>query len=116
VWRPAHRRMELRYALDLGGFPHRLPSYTQLCRGTLLGNDEFDVTQLVDTDAYVLTHLLFYLADMGRRPLAFLPRPVVARARRLVRLLLSVYLRRRNWDIVGELLVAARCTGDTSFP
>lgn len=105
---PPHRTMELRYVLDLGGLPHRLPSYSTLYRRTLLRHNVNPI-YVTSAEAYVVTHVIFYLSDLGSRRVSGLREREVDGARRLVHELLGIYLVAGNWDLVAELLLAWDC-------
>jgi hypothetical protein len=114
---PNRQKMELRYALDLGAFSHSLPSYATLCRQTILAAPELNLIYLNDAEAYSITHILFYLGDFGNRRIedvSGIPKRLVHRARYLVNCLLGIYIRARDWDLVGELLIASRCVRSVS--
>lgn len=102
------RVLELRYLLELGGFRHDLPPCRQLYRQTLLAKAP-PLLYLTNLDAYSITHTLFYLADLGRRPIRAIPPEDLPAVSWTVGKLLGLYLRRRNWDLVGELLLSCQC-------
>jgi hypothetical protein len=111
---PAHRMLELRYALDLGGFRHSLPTYKALYNQTVLASSDLNLIYLTDADAYRITHILFYISDLGRSSIRHISRVLRKRAERIVGGLLGVYIRGHNWDLVAELLIGSyslRSTG-----
>jgi hypothetical protein len=111
--RPLYRTLELRLLLDHGGFAHRISSYAQLCRQSML-HEPLNVIYVTDAEAYVLTHTIFYLSDFAARPI---PGLYLSRARYAawaVENLLGMYTRRGNWDLVSELLLSCHCLRRTS--
>lgn len=107
---PPHRRMELRHALDLAGVPHQLPSYGCLYRTTLPAH-QVNPVFVTTPEAYILTHVIFYLADLGWRTPVDIRTPERARLGRLVERLLGMSIASGNWDLTAELILAARCLG-----
>jgi hypothetical protein len=112
ITRPPHRMLELRYALDLGGVRHSLPSYATLARHSVLARP-LKVPALTDAEAYVVTHVLFYVSDLGHREANGLPGSYLSNARVAVERLLGMYLNAGNWDLVGELLLSLHCLRQT---
>lgn len=108
VERLPFRCLDLRCMLDCGGFSHNLPSYASLYEETLLAKTP-SVLYLTDTDAYAVTHTIFYLYDFGSRSPDVIPKEQVPTIRWIVGALLGVYLRRRHWDLVAELLICCEC-------
>jgi hypothetical protein len=102
--------MELRYLLDLGQIPHRLPSYTTLVRRGILSRP-LNVAYVTDADAYAVTHTLFYLSDFGSKPISEISSSRREDVRWTVEHLLGMYAHSNNWDLVGELLLSCTCLG-----
>jgi hypothetical protein len=113
---PPHRRLEMRYVLDLGAFRHNLPSYSALYNQTILSEPQLNLIYLTDSETYAITHILFYLSDLGRQPIVFPAHGVHRRVEDIVRQLLGIYIRAGNWDLVGELLLSLHCLGSISSP
>ncbi|BCJ44141.1 hypothetical protein GCM10010168_09540 [Actinoplanes ianthinogenes] len=102
--------LELRYALDLGGFTSTLPDLKQLYSRTMLAH-RADPLYVSDTEAYAITHILFYLSDFGRRA-PFVGDPAgLARLRGLIGTLLGIYLARNDLDLSAELMLCAQLVG-----
>lgn len=106
--RSAAARLEARYVFELAGLRHGLPGMAELAEDTALGPGA-DPLLLTDADLYVITHMIFYLADFGRRPLS--PGGGVARIRGLVEVLLGRQLAVGDLDLGAELLACAGITG-----
>ena len=113
--RVPHRMLELRHLLDLAGFTHRIPSYSALYRRTTLAQ-RLNPIYVTNYDAYSITHALFYLSDWGAHPPVGIPPSHRARASWLVEQLLGMYVRRGDWDLVGELLLSCHCLRRTDSP
>lgn len=102
------RLLDRRHMLDCGQFRHSLPSYEQLYHNTLLAQTP-ELVYLTDTDVYAITHILFYLTDFGRSPSSILHGEHLTTIQWMIETLLGLYLRRKNWDLVGELLLDCYC-------
>ncbi|MFI5493486.1 DUF6895 family protein [Actinoplanes sp. NPDC051859] len=108
--RQPYAALELRYALDLGGFTSNLPDLEQLYSRTMLAH-RADPLYLSDNEAYAITHILFYLSDFGRRA-PFVGDPAgLARLRGLIGTLLGSYLARNDLDLSAELMLCAQLVG-----
>jgi hypothetical protein len=104
----AMRLLDRRHLLDCGKFQHNLPSYEELYKNTLLAKTP-PVIYLTDTDVYAITHTLFYLTDFGRCSMIKLDGEHLAKVCWIIETLLGLYLRRKHWDLVGELLLTCQC-------
>lgn len=115
--RLSHRSLELRHLVETAGLEHRLPSARTLAaRGILVRTPS--ALHATHQDAYSVTHALFYLSDWVARPIVDLGRRSMERTSRLVELLLGRYVYARDWDLVGELLLACaslRRTGSACY-
>lgn len=105
---PPHRRMELRHALDLARVRHTLPSYRALYRATL-ASQPVNPVFMTTAEAYILTHVIFYAADVGARAPAGIDAGERTRLGRLVERLLGMSVAARNWDLTAEMLLSTRC-------
>src|SRR4051812_18618942 len=101
------RVMEFRHALDSVGLKHNLPGYEDLYRTSLLAQTP-PLVYFTNGDAYAVTHTLFYLTDFGLRPITAIPEQQLPTICWMVSTLLGIYLREKNWDIVGELILNCR--------
>jgi hypothetical protein len=102
------RLLDRRHLLDCGKFDHSLPSYEELYKHTLLAHEP-SIVYLTDTDVYAITHTIFYLTDFGHRVAPELDEDHLLTVRWIIETLLGLYLRRRHWDLVGELLLDCYC-------
>lgn len=102
------RVLDFRHMLDSGGFRHNLQSYDDIYQATLLAKTP-PLVYFTDSDVYDITHTLFYVTDFGSQPASVLPKEQIPTVQWMIGALLGVYLRRRNWDIVGELLLNCLC-------
>lgn len=107
--RSAAAKLEARYILDLAGLRHRQPAMAELIGQTAIGPGA-DPLQITDPDTYVITHVLFYLTDFGRRPLTC-DEPERRRFRELVNVLLGRYLATGDLDLSAELLACSPLVG-----
>ncbi len=105
---PPHRMMELHHALDLSGVNHRLPSYQMLYRRTMAAQPVNPI-YVSRAESYVLTHVIFYAADLGHRPAEGISEDEIKRLAKLVRSLLGMYIIACDWDLTAELLLSAQC-------
>lgn len=101
-------QIDLRYYMDLAGIRHRMSSYTDLYRLSSAGRFP-SLAHLRNIDVYALTHILFHLADFGRKDLRPILAERFAETRDVVGWLLGLYIHRGNGDLVGELLICCRC-------
>lgn len=104
---PPHRMLELRHAADIAGVEHSLRSYTSLYRNTLL-NSPINPIFMTRSEAYLVTHVVFYMTDLGHRSPHLLGQRERTRVSRLVDLLTGMYLCTKNWDLTAELLATSR--------
>jgi hypothetical protein len=115
IERTSWGQIDLRYFLDCGGFKHSLPDYRSLYRVSSVFGPA-PVAHMRDLDVYALTHILFFIADFGRREL----QPILAerfeRTREEVALLLGTYTYEKDWDLVAELLICCLCLGHRPSP
>lgn len=115
VERTPWAQIDLRYCLDQMGLRHQMPSPLRLYRlssAARLPAPE----QARPIDVYALTHILFHLGDFGRRDLGALLGSRLQPTREAAALLLGMFVHRRNPDLVGELLIAARCLDHAPAP
>jgi hypothetical protein len=113
IERVPYRQLELRHILDVGGFDHNLPSYKELWSLTLLANRP-NLMFLSNNDIYSITHALFYVTDFAVQKIGFLGALDIGVIHSTICHLLGVCIRRENWDLTAELLVAEKCLGRTS--
>jgi hypothetical protein len=99
AWRPPLTRLELRYALELGRFPHTLPSTTELVEATIAAAQP-DPIYMRDDEIYALTHVVFYATDFAARTMRTAPGLVDT-----MRTLLGTFLAAGDMDLAGELLL-----------
>ena len=101
-----YRKMELRYALENGGFSHLPPPIRALFRSTSLNTPLRETPPVLSfrlENIYGLTHVVFYLTDFGLSTKRKIPR--IASLRWLVSAALGAQTLERNWDTVAELLM-----------
>jgi hypothetical protein len=108
VERTPHQMMEERLALDLGAFTHSLPRWQDLVDLSILGNTP-NALHLNEIAAYHVSHVILFLFGFGtlRELQAQLgPRPDL---RRLLSDLIIAFCAKRQWDLLGELLLCWDC-------
>lgn len=101
--------LERRYILELAGIEHHRPPGGALYRRTAMGPGA-DPLRITDADAYVITHMLYYLTDFGAVK-SCLGTSEWARVRELTGVLLGRYLATGNLDLSAELLGCAELAG-----
>lgn len=106
------RKMELSYTLDQISICHALPPPEQFYRETLAANHP-RLPSLNLTDAYAITHTIFYLTDMGHSIPPYLRSEELIELRWLCRTLAGIYLRTSNLDILGEFVICLHQLGDS---
>jgi hypothetical protein len=106
----AFLRLEARYYADLAGLAQPAVPYRELYRPTVLGSLA-SVSDIGDDEAYLVTHIAFYLADFGGR-VPPLSQGDLDHAAAVVAGLLERCVRRgHNWDLASELVLAQYCLG-----
>lgn len=102
------RMMDLKYSLERAGIESNLPSYKSLYNQTVAGK-RASIPYMSTMDIYSVTHTIFYLTDMGNRPIEqILTTKEKLYLQKLVLQLLSVSLRQKNLDTAGELIMCCR--------
>jgi len=108
VERTPSQTMDLVYALDRCQVRHGFPGMPSLLEHSIVGRRP-PVGYLTDRDVYDMTHVLFAVCDMGLVTPPPLPTDVLSWSRWATGALLNEYVKERDWDVVGELLLACRC-------
>ncbi|MEU8887187.1 hypothetical protein [Streptomyces sp. NPDC048442] len=112
---PPHGVLELRYVLDLAGVTHRLPDHRTLYEADVLAAP-LDPLYVTEVEAYAVTHVVYYLSDMGLIPLHSLDEAQHADCVHAVDTLLDLYLCFGNWDLIAELLLCRPTLGAEHTP
>jgi hypothetical protein len=115
VERTPSQTMDLAYALDRCQVRHGFPGMRSLLEHSIVGKQP-PVGYLTDRDVYDMTHVLFAICDMGLVAPPPLPAEVLSWSRWATSALLNEYVRERDWDLVGELLLVCRCLGFVPEP
>jgi len=103
--RMSYRDMDLVYSLWRLGYAPTTLRMDQMFANTAFGRGQFLPKYSID-DIYSLTHAIFYLTDVGFRPLSeVLDAETIARLRRDLIALTAIMLRDDNCDVLGELLL-----------
>jgi hypothetical protein len=113
VERFPYRLLELRHAAYLADLECDLPSTNCLLTNTLLQKKP-SLLFLTDDDIYAVTHTVFYATDFGANPTYVWSSNEIENIRALLEPLIALYIRRKNLDILGELIMAERCLGSLS--
>jgi uncharacterized protein DUF6895 len=103
--------LELRYALDLAGLSGPLAPAAELA-AIALAELAGRADRLTSDDAYSLSHVVLYAADLGRRPLPLDPRPIAP----LLADQLAVQIELGDHDLTAELVHCARIAGLADAP
>lgn len=115
VERSCWSQIDLGYYFDLAGLRHRMNDPLTLFR--LSSAARFaDLAYARDIDVYALTHILFHLADFGRRDLEPFLGARREETREVVALLLGLMIHRSDCDLTGELLICCRCLREEPAP
>jgi hypothetical protein len=102
------KTMDLYYSFSKGGLRHSLPTLQSIYHRTLLSKIP-QVLFLDLYDVYCITHVIFYLSDMGIKGITEIPLNQVLKVRWTISSLIGIYLREKNWDILAELLLCCHC-------
>jgi len=97
-----HRALDREYFLWKSGILRYEPDWLKLYANTALATAP-DTLHFDKEAAYAITHTLFYLSDLGRRPLPF-DEAEAERVTGILDCLMVHYWRLRHWDLLGELL------------
>ena len=100
--------MELRHALDLAHVCHELPTHHALYRRTTPAQPVNPIF-VTKAEAYIITHVIFYAADLGHRPPTGISGRERCRLAKLVERLLGMHIVARNWDLTAEFILSAIC-------
>jgi hypothetical protein len=103
-------RLEAYYYADLAGLALPALPYSELYRPTVLGS-RVGVSDISDDDAYLVTHIAFYLGDFGARVPPLSPGEVEHAAAVVGGLLERCVQSGHNWDLASELVLAQYCLG-----
>jgi hypothetical protein len=103
VERLPYRNMDLSLMLEKGGFAVAYQKPEDFFKDTLLAQHP-DIYFLNENDVYAITHAIFYYTDFNQRGSEFAPADLDYMNGALP-YLLAFYVRKRNWDLVGELLI-----------
>lgn len=100
-----YRDMDVAYAHSRTGDPSQSNQLPALFQETCFGREQ-PIARYSITDIYALTHSLFYLTDVGLRPIEQVLDDVMkARLREDLISLTVAMLRHDNLDVLGELLI-----------
>lgn len=106
--RPGSAILEMRWAQRLIGFSDfDGESDADLYRREVLAHD-LDLVRMTEYEAYIATHVIFYLTDLGRVPWPPQLLDQHQHATVQVRHLLAHYVCGSHWDLVAELLLCWR--------
>lgn len=109
--RPPSAVLELRWAQRLlGAEVVDGDTDADLYRRDVL-TQHLDLARTTDYEAYIATHLIFYLTDLGRSPWPASLNGDRDRASVWIHHLLALHLCRPHWDLVAELLLCWRALG-----
>lgn len=67
-------------------------------------------------DVYALTHAIFYLTDFGYKKINKLTQRKMLEIHWTIAILIGLYLRVRDWDLLGELLICCYCLNWFPYP
>jgi hypothetical protein len=102
-------RLETRYYADIAGVSHRMEPYDELYESSLLAT-RTTALPVTHRDAYDITHSVFYLTDFGFRDPG-LTGDERERALRIIGQLTDHCVRRDEWDLAAEFILAQFCLG-----
>lgn len=103
--RVPYREMDMEYSFWRIGIDRRDFDLARIFDRTAFGRGQHLPRYSVD-DTYSLTHAIFYLTDVGRRPIGdVLSQETIARLRQQLKELTVIFIRSDNVDVLGELLI-----------
>lgn len=110
VERIPYRRLDLIHFLELGDFKCSRPSFEDIFPHTILAGQP-NALELGDSDAYSITHTLFYVTDFGCRSMRWPADFDIRDALSLIETMMRQYRLRDNADMVAELIASSICLG-----
>lgn len=110
--RPGSAALEMRWAKSLVGVQEsaQLPSTADLYHREVLAQEP-DLARVTDYEAYLATHVIFYLTDIARTQWPPELGNEWASATAWIQQLLALYLCESHWDLVAELMICWRALG-----
>ncbi len=105
--RPPAVQLDLLHSIELGSFDHDECALEDVYERTLLSSCP-SLYPLTSLDVYAITHTVFFLSDFGRRQPKVMLEKVRVYCRSAIPRLLEYYLWKKNWDLVGELLIVMK--------
>lgn len=109
-----HRELEMNFILEIGKYKTPTTPTPELSEKSIMTLN-LDVFQISDSEVYTLTHAIFHSTDLGfKGPVPGLSDSKQHQLITTINLLLVVYIRDNNWDLVGELLICCHCLRSTS--
>jgi hypothetical protein len=112
--RSPYRLLDLSYILGKSGIKHNLPNIKSLYKKTFLYRNP-NVIFLDNDDVYSITHTIFYLSDFGFKKLE-VPDYQLPQIKWVIGTLMGLYLIKKNWDILSELLICCHCLRWIPYP
>jgi hypothetical protein len=110
------RRMDLFYVLGKSNLTNsRSRSLESLYRETVLYKIP-SVLFLELSDVYAITHIIFYLSDFGFKKITTMSHKDKQLIHWSLANLIGIYLHKRNWDILSELLLSCHCLHWYPYP
>lgn len=104
------RHLDLLHTLDTAGIEHTLPRAEDVLPFTTLLADPSTI-EIRESDAYAITHTVFYASDFGTKNPTWPASCNSARVVALLDALLMLYRVRGNSDLVAELICSHACLG-----
>ena len=108
-------KLNLLHHLKTARFQWTEPSFAMVYSTSLLASHP-NLYRINVLDAYAITHVLFFLTDFGRAETQCLSDADRSYLRDALPRLTEYYVRRRDWDLSGELLVCLKAAGLTDLP
>jgi hypothetical protein len=115
IERAPFRVMDLSYTLAKARLKNHISNLNDLYHQTLLHKNP-PILFLQDEDVYAITHVIFYLSDYGAKKIYIRADHLIEKIKWNVTALMGLYLRKKNWDILAELLLCCHFINWFPYP
>ena len=114
IERTSWNHIDFKYFLEKGGFKHKMHDTEMLYKtSSLFYMPSIPFNRIMD--AYATTHILFFLSDFGDWDISGLIGDKLEETKAYVQALTGVYAHKRDWDLLGELLISCHILKHRDF-
>ena len=114
IERTSWNHIDFKYFLEKGGFKHNMHDTEMLYKtSSLFYMPSIPFNRVID--AYAITHILFFLSDFGSTDISSLLKNKLPETKSYVQALTTMYAHKRDWDLLGELLISCHILKHRDF-